>query len=82
MSVKIDMGTRSPRGMIGGVPPFGRFPFLPSLILNVHLRYRNMSGASFFTGAHHFDASNSTFIEAKTVSKVFAKGIRQASRPR
>ncbi|KIJ90248.1 hypothetical protein K443DRAFT_686888 [Laccaria amethystina LaAM-08-1] len=27
-----------------------------------------MSGASFFAGAHHFDASNSTFIEAKTIN--------------
>ena len=61
---------------------FGRCPSLPSLILNLHLRYRNMSGASFFAGAHHFDASNSTFIEAKTVSKLFAKSIRQASRRR
>ena len=59
---------------------FGRSPFSPSLTLNIHLRYLNMSGASFFMGTHQFDTSNSTFIEAKSVSKVFARGIRQASR--
>ena len=38
-----------------------------------------MSGASFFAGAHHFVANNGTFIEAKTVSVMFAEGIREAS---
>ena len=59
---------------------FGRCPFYPSHISNVHLRYLNMSGASFFAGAHHFVANNGTFIEAKIVSGMFAKDIRQASR--
>ena len=62
---------------------FGRCSFFPSLILNVHLRYLNMSGASFFAGAHHFDANNSTFIDANlTVSGIFVKGINEASRRR
>ena len=61
-----------------GSPAFGRCPFLPSLFPNLHLRYLNMSGASFFTGAHHFVASDNTFSEAKTVSGIMStKGIRQ-----
>ena len=62
-----------------GSPAFGRCPFLPSLFPNFHLRYLNMSGASLFAGAHHFVASNSTFIESHTVSGMFTKGIRRAS---
>jgi hypothetical protein len=52
--------------------------FLASFILSLHLRYLNMSRANLFAGAHHFVASNSTFIEAKTVSGMFTEGIRQA----
>ena len=58
-----------------GSPRFGCCLFLPSLILNLHLQYLNMSGASFFAGAHHFVANNSTFIESQTVSEMFTKGI-------
>ena len=60
-----------------GSPAFGRCPFLPSLFPNLHLRYLNMSGTNLFAGAHHFVASNSTFIESQTVSGMFTKGIRQ-----
>ena len=62
-----------------GSPAFGRCPFLPSLFSNLHLRYLNMSGASLFAGAHHFVASNSTFIESQTVSGMSTKGIPRAS---
>ena len=63
-----------------GSPVFGHCPFLPSLFLNLHPRYLNMSGVNFFTGAHHFVASNNTFTEAKTVSGIMStKGICQAS---
>ena len=58
--------------MMGGVE---RCPLLPSLILNLHLRYQNMSRATFFSGAHHFVVNNSTFIEAKTVSGMLTKVI-------
>ena len=78
--IKRDQGTHSPRGIIGehwGSPAFGCCPFLPSLFLNLHPRYLNMSGANFFPGAHHFVASNNTFSEAKTVSGIMSKGIRQ-----
>ena len=57
-------------------PGFGRCSFLPSLILNIHLRYLNMSGACFFAGAHHFVVRDNTFID---VSEMFTKGICQAS---
>jgi hypothetical protein len=43
----------------------GAFLACPSLILNRHLRYLNMSGANFFAGAHHFVVRNSTFIETQ-----------------
>ena len=56
---------------------FGRCPFVPALILNLHLRHFNMRGASFFERAHHFVARDNTFIEAKTVSGMFTKSIRQ-----
>ena len=45
----------------------------------LHLQYLNMSGASFFAGAHRFVASDSTIFEAKTVSGMITKGIGQAS---
>ena len=38
-----------------------------------------MSGSSLFAGAHHLVASNSTFIEAQTVSGMFTNGIRRPS---
>ena len=53
-----------------GSPVFGRCPFLPS---PNHLRYLNMSEASFLAGAHHFVARDSTFIEAQTVSGMYPK---------
>ena len=62
-----------------GSPAFGRCPFLPSLFPNLHLRYLDMSGASFFADAHHFVARDNIFIEAQTVSGIFMKGIHQAS---
>jgi hypothetical protein len=33
-----------------------------------------MSGMNLFAGAHRFVASNNTFNEAKTVSRIFTKG--------
>ena len=79
MVIKIDAGTRSSWDDWGS-PEFERFPFLPSLILNLHLRYFNMSGANFFAGAHHFVLRDNIFIEAQTVSGMFnTKAIRQAS---
>ena len=82
MFIKIDQRTSSPYGVIGvswATPGFGRCSFLPSLILNHHLRYLNMSGASLFAGAHHFVASNSTFIESHTVSGCLLKvSVEQA----
>jgi hypothetical protein len=79
--VKIDQGTRSPHGKTGGLlGRFGRCPFLPSLILNLHLRHLNMSGAISFAGAHHFVARSNTFIEAQTVSGMFTKvSVEQAN---
>jgi hypothetical protein len=62
-----------------GLSGFGCCPFLPALILNLRLRHLNMSGASSFAGAHHFVARNNAFIEAQTVSRIFTKGLRQAS---
>ena len=64
----------SPRGIIGGSSALQRSPFLPSLTLNLHLRYLDMSGTNLFAGAHHFVASNNTYNEARTVSAVFTKG--------
>ena len=81
ISVKIDTAWRAITSWQDG--GFGRCPFFPSLIPNVHVRYRNMSGATFFAGAHHFVAPNSTFLDANlTVSGMFAKVICQASRQR
>ena len=40
---------------------------------NLHLRYLDMSGASFFAGTHHFVARDNIFIEAQTVSGILTK---------
>ena len=51
---------------------FPSCPHLPPL----YLPYFDMSGTNLFGGAHHFEASNNIFNEAKIVSVMFTKGSK------
>ena len=60
-------------GMIGGLLASGRSPSFLSLThpKPLHCRYLNMSGANVLAGAHQFVASNNTFNNANTVSRMY-----------
>ena len=60
----------------------GRSPFFlsPSHPKPLHRRYLNMTGASGFTGAHHFAANHSTFNSANTVRKMVIVSMYQRTK--